>query len=121
LNEKLLDCKVEHSNVIDNERIEVSDIRKVDVNSIKNEDSRTFGDEWLSKQVIDAGIATEENLKHLREKNLDSICVRRSNLSKYLIEMKHTRPNQEQARLYSALNFKQSNLQRRKKAVVPHS
>jgi hypothetical protein len=36
-------------------------------------------------------------------------------------EMKHTRPNQEQARLYSALNFKQSNPQMRKKAVAPHS
>jgi isopentenyl diphosphate isomerase/L-lactate dehydrogenase-like FMN-dependent dehydrogenase len=71
--------------MLNNERIEVSDIRKVDVNSITNEDSRTFGDKWLSKQVIDAGIATEENLKHLREKSLDSICVRRSNRSEYLI------------------------------------
>jgi hypothetical protein len=35
--------------------------------------------------VIGDGIATEENLKHLREKNLESICVRRSNLSEYSI------------------------------------
>jgi hypothetical protein len=38
-----------------------------------------------------------------------------------LILRNMTRPNQEQARLYSALNFKQSNPQMRKKAVVPHS
>jgi hypothetical protein len=38
-----------------------------------------------------------------------------------LILRNMTLPNQEQARLYSALNFKQSNLQMRKKAVVPHS
>jgi hypothetical protein len=35
--------------------------------------------------VIDAGIVTEENLKHLREKSLESICVRRSNRSEYSI------------------------------------
>jgi transposase len=35
--------------------------------------------------VVDSGIATEENLKHLRGKGLDYICVRRSSLSEYSI------------------------------------
>jgi hypothetical protein len=37
-------------------RYEVCDIQKVDVNSINNEDSRSFGGEWMSKQMIDAEI-----------------------------------------------------------------
>jgi hypothetical protein len=31
-----------------------------------------------------------------------------------------TRPNQEQAKIYSVLKFKQTNQKMRKKAVVPH-
>jgi hypothetical protein len=37
-----------------------------------------------------------------------------------LILRSATRPNQEQARIYRTLNFKQTNPKMRKKAVVPH-
>ena len=56
LNEKLLDCT---SNTSSPETVEVSeiaentDIQKVDINSIVYEDSRSFGCEWLSKQMLD--------------------------------------------------------------------
>jgi transposase len=57
LNEKLLDCNL---NVVPTacEDVkpsppEATDIQKVDVNSISNEDSRSFGGEWLSKQIFD--------------------------------------------------------------------
>jgi hypothetical protein len=64
LNERLLDCKAySDSSAIDKkpnekpaeepEKSENPDIQKVDVNSIVHEDSRTFGGEWLSKQMID--------------------------------------------------------------------
>jgi hypothetical protein len=53
LNERLLDCTVStDSSVIDEEPAN-RDIRQVDINSMINEDSRTFGGEWLSKQMID--------------------------------------------------------------------
>ena len=52
LNEKLLDCAdVIVSPAI--EKVENTDIQKVDVNSITHEDSRTFGGEWLNKQMLD--------------------------------------------------------------------
>jgi hypothetical protein len=66
LNEKLLDCatkstsnaiedkEVNESNECVKENPEIQDIRKVDINSIFNEDSRRFGGEWLSKQMFDA-------------------------------------------------------------------
>jgi hypothetical protein len=56
LNEKLLDCTVNTvSPSIDeeSEELENPDVRKVDINSIVHEDSRTFGGEWLSKQMLD--------------------------------------------------------------------
>jgi hypothetical protein len=40
--------------MLSNERIESSYIQKVDSRSIKNEDSRSFGCEWMAKQVIEA-------------------------------------------------------------------
>ena len=54
LHEKLLDCAavtVSPSPPIEN--VENMDIQKVDINSITQEDSRTFGGEWLSKQMLD--------------------------------------------------------------------
>jgi hypothetical protein len=55
LNEKLLDCTVGASPVspVREETPEDTDIRKVDINSIMNEDSRSFGGERLCKQIID--------------------------------------------------------------------
>ncbi|MDR0230968.1 MAG: IS1634 family transposase [Dysgonamonadaceae bacterium] len=41
--------------------------------------------------VMDAGIATEENLKSLREKQFDYICVSRSNLQNYSLPEKGTK------------------------------
>jgi transposase len=51
LHEKLLDCKVVEP--IEATDIYTADIQSVDINSIVNEDSRTMGGEWLSKQMSD--------------------------------------------------------------------
>ena len=53
LNEKLLDCTINVASPDIEEKPENSDIRKVDINSIIHENSRTFGGEWLSKQMLD--------------------------------------------------------------------
>jgi transposase len=53
LNEKLLDCNPVTVSPPKEEESAPLDIQKVDVNSISNEDSRTFGGEWLSKQMLD--------------------------------------------------------------------
>jgi len=53
LNEKLLDCTIGSTSPSIEEIPENLDIRKVDINSISNEDSRSFGGEWLSKQMLD--------------------------------------------------------------------
>jgi len=53
LNEKLLDCTLHLESESREEISENADIQKVDINSIFNEDSRSFGGEWLSKQIID--------------------------------------------------------------------
>ena len=49
LKEKLLDCTIESIPIVQ----EDADIQSVDVNSIFNEDCRSFGGEWLSKQALD--------------------------------------------------------------------
>ena len=54
LNERLLDCTVASTSPAIVEEPENPDIRKVDINSINYEDSRTFGGEWLSKQMLDS-------------------------------------------------------------------
>jgi hypothetical protein len=53
LNEKLLDCVVGSVSSVKEEYSLNADIQKVDINSIVHEDSRTFGGEWLSKQMLD--------------------------------------------------------------------
>jgi transposase len=53
LNERLLDCTAEAVPPVIEQESGNTDIRKVDVNSILNEDGRTFGGEWLSKQMLD--------------------------------------------------------------------
>jgi hypothetical protein len=55
LNEQLLDCTINSVPMVRDEisTAEDTDIQKVDVNSISNEDSRSFGGEWLSKQIFD--------------------------------------------------------------------
>ena len=54
LNEKLLDCTTDTVSPPQEEKSEEADIRKVDIHSIMNEDSRSFGGEWLSKQMFDS-------------------------------------------------------------------
>ncbi|MDR0304981.1 MAG: IS1634 family transposase [Chitinispirillales bacterium] len=54
LHEKLLDCTPTTASPAPESDAENCDFRKVDVNSISNEDSRSFGGEWLSKQMLDA-------------------------------------------------------------------
>ena len=53
LNEKLLDCTTHFVSSAIDEVQSVSNIRQVDINSIHHEESRTFGGEWLSKQMLD--------------------------------------------------------------------
>ena len=48
--------------------------------------SRTSSTERHPTVVIDAGIATEDNLKLLREKKFDYMCVSRSNMNKYSVD-----------------------------------
>jgi hypothetical protein len=55
-NEKLLDCTISvmsPETVKETESAKITDIQKVDINSIIFEESRTFGGEWLSKQMLD--------------------------------------------------------------------
>jgi len=60
LHEKLMDCTTASSSPAivsieaNEETSENQDIQKVDINSIYNEDSRSFGGEWLSKQMLDS-------------------------------------------------------------------
>jgi hypothetical protein len=53
LKENLLDCKIEVVAPEKKSNREYSEVRTVDLNSISSEDSRTFGGEWLSKQMLD--------------------------------------------------------------------
>ena len=53
LNERLLDCTIPPASSSIVEEPENPDIQQVDINSINYEDSRTFGGEWLSKQMLD--------------------------------------------------------------------
>jgi transposase len=53
LNERLLDCTVNPVSPAMEEEPENCDIRQVDINSILYEDSRTFGGEWLSQQMLE--------------------------------------------------------------------
>jgi transposase len=53
LNERLLDCAVATDSSAIDEAPENRDIRQVDINSMIYEDSRSFGGEWLSKQMLD--------------------------------------------------------------------
>ena len=57
LHEKLPDCRIETVAPEVKEEGVHADIRKVDLNAIENEESRTFGVEWLSKQMLnDCGL-----------------------------------------------------------------
>jgi Transposase DDE domain len=47
---------------------------------------RTSSTERHPTVVLDAGIATEDNLKLLREKKFDYMCVSRSNMKKYSVD-----------------------------------
>ena len=137
LNEKLLDCRIDNdfSSVV-NDNSENPDIRKVDINTIINEDSRSFGGEWLSYQMFeDCGlfkflsehIGNEEIEKLIATEIISRMIHPSSELEtsrwikneSSLCEILSLR-NIEQAKIYSALNFKQTNLKMKKKAVVPH-
>jgi len=68
LNEKLLDCSAAHLPLpVLEDNSENTDIQKVDVNSITNEDSRSFGGEWLSGQMLDSS-----GLFHFISQNIDN-------------------------------------------------
>jgi len=54
LNEKLLDCSAHLPFPSPEDNPDNTDIQKVDVNTLFNEDSRSFGGEWLSWQMLDS-------------------------------------------------------------------
>jgi len=74
LNEKLLDCPPNSVPTVREEISEETDIQKVDINSISNEDSRSFGGEWLSMQILDdcglSGFLSQEINNDLLEKQI---------------------------------------------------
>ena len=74
LNEKLLDCTINSVPTVREVIPENTDIQKVDVNSISNEDSRSFGGEWLSKQILDdcglSGFLSQEINNDVIEKHI---------------------------------------------------
>ena len=70
LNENLLDCAIVSASPAVEDKGENpvnQDIQKVDINSISNEDSRSFGGEWLSKQIFDSC-----GLSHFLSQNIDN-------------------------------------------------
>ena len=67
LNEKLLDCTTASACPDIKDNPENPDIQKVDINSISNEDSRSFGGEWLSKQMLDSC-----GLSHFLSQSIDN-------------------------------------------------
>jgi len=74
LNEKLLDCTLNSVPTVREETTEATDIQKVDINSLLNEDNRSFGGEWLSKQVFDdcelSGFLSENMNNEVLEKHI---------------------------------------------------
>ena len=114
LNEKLLDCITDTTPPAIEAEEEISencDIQKVDVNSISNEDSRSFGGEWLSQQMLDnsglsdflsQNIASGEMAKLVSVEIISRMIHPSSELetSRWL----DSRPNQEQTKIYQALN-----------------
>jgi len=84
LNERLLDCKVAAVSPAKDEtseEVENTDIRKVDVNSIIHDDSRTFGGEWLSKQMLDSsglsGFLSQNIRNEVLEKRIETEIISR--------------------------------------------
>jgi transposase len=73
LNEKLLDCTTASAPPLPSapaaieDHAENPDIQQVDINSIFNEDSRRFGGEWLSKQMLDSS-----GLSHFLSQAMDN-------------------------------------------------
>jgi len=84
LNERLLDCKINPVSSSMEQAVEVAenpDFRKVDVNSIIHDDSRTFGGEWLSKQMLDSsglsGLLSETIGNSEMEKRIEAEIISR--------------------------------------------
>ena len=73
LNEKLLDCTAHSVSPVLEEERENLDIRKVDINSVTNEDSRSFGGEWLSKQMLDACGLSEFLLQNIDDEYIEKL------------------------------------------------
>ena len=73
LNEKLLDCITDTTPPAiedEEENLENCDIQKVDVNSIYNEDSRSFGGEWLSLQMLESSGLFDFLLQNMSDKEM---------------------------------------------------
>jgi len=73
LNERLLDCTTASTSPViedDDEIFDYQDIRKVDVNSITNEDSRSFGGEWLAYQMLTSSGVSDFLLQNMNHKEM---------------------------------------------------
>jgi hypothetical protein len=93
--EKLLDHTVPAT--VSEQAAHIPDIQKVDVNSLENEDSRTFGGEWLSKQMSDSCGLTGF-LSHLT----DSQRMAQLMLSEIICRMVHPSSELESSRWLSS-------------------
>ena len=71
LHEKLLERKIESAAAEVKESGVNADIRRVDVNSIANEEIRTFGGEWLSEQMLDDCGPSGFQSQHIEDEEME--------------------------------------------------
>jgi len=71
LHERLLDCTPVATSPSTDVEVENTDIRQVDINSITHEDSRSFGGEWLSKQMLDNSGLTGFLSQHIADEEME--------------------------------------------------
>ena len=67
--------------------------------------------------VMDAGIATEDNIEIVKQKKYDYICVNKAGGGKIYTKL-CTRPNPDLSAMYSALSFKERPFVRKSKVVT---
>ena len=73
----------------------------------------------IDDKVRHRNILNIGKLENIRKEDFKLLCDRIEQKDG-LVLRNVTRPNMEQANIYSALKFKQTDLKMRKKAVVPH-
>jgi len=81
---------IKYSTIFEGNRSDSSTLGEI-IDELRVQTSETIESEHRAIVVIDAGIATEDNLAMLVEKGYDYVCVSRANLKKYS-EVKTTNP-----------------------------